>query len=133
MRLLTHNLLRNNAADAKGKGYPLRLTATKVRVDEHDDDSGGASNNTALPSSLASIASTLDWPSLVQAATAVGIATLPEMLTDDLLQDPDFCRACWHVLLHVHVVQGTLTCPVTQREFAIHDGIPNMMLDETEV
>lgn len=34
MRLLTHNTLRNHAADAKGQGYPLRITTCQqVRVD----------------------------------------------------------------------------------------------------
>ena len=34
MRLLTHNTLRNNTEDAKGKGFPLRITPLDIRVDD---------------------------------------------------------------------------------------------------
>jgi multifunctional methyltransferase subunit TRM112 len=34
--------------------------------------------------------------------------------------------------MNVHVVEGTLTCPVTGREFPIIDEIPNMLLEEEE-
>ena len=42
MRLLTHNVMRNNTAEASA-GSSLRITATEVRVDESttDDDPEG--------------------------------------------------------------------------------------------
>ena len=60
MRLLTHNTLRNNSAQAKGKGFPLRITVLEVRVDEDisPDDAKLEFVKGMLP--------TIDWPALVQ-------------------------------------------------------------------
>jgi len=74
----------------------------------------------------------LDWPALVQAASEMGISTLPVALTDAMAEDRAFLRALYHVLTNVHLVRGMLTCPVTGREFPVQDGIPNFMLQEEE-
>jgi len=68
----------------------------------------------------------------VQAAIEVGIPTLPATLTEAMADDNDFLRALYHVLMNVHVVRGTLTCPVTGRQFDVTNEIPNMILDEDE-
>lgn len=61
MRLLSHNTMRNNSKDAKGKGFPLRITATEIRVEE---------NNMAVTEPqiefVKSMLSRLDWPALVK-------------------------------------------------------------------
>jgi multifunctional methyltransferase subunit TRM112 len=62
----------------------------------------------------------------------VGISTLPAVLTEELARDAAFGMALYQILMHVHVVTGTLTCPATGREFAIANEIPNMILDEEE-
>lgn len=62
----------------------------------------------------------------------MGIPTLPEVLTEDLAQDRDFLVALYHILMNVHLVVGTLTCPLTKREFLVTKEIPNMMLEEEE-
>ena len=36
-------------------------------------------------------------------------------------------------LFEIHVMEGTLICPDTEREFPIKDGIPNMILHEDEL
>lgn len=61
MRLLTHNTLRNNSAAAKGKGFPLRITAAEIKVDENV-----APLNEPRVAFLKGIIPTLDWPALVQ-------------------------------------------------------------------
>jgi multifunctional methyltransferase subunit TRM112 len=167
MRLLTHNTLRNNAAAAKGKGFPLKIVAAEIKVDESAvpmDDQRKAFLQGIIP--------TLDWPALVQvcrgvvcgcvrgcnppktllvvmffgvtlsdttflpfmiqAATEMGIPTLPPALTEDMANDQAFLEALNHILFHVHLVQGMLTCPVTSREFPVQNGIPNMLLQEEE-
>ncbi|KAL7567000.1 hypothetical protein ACA910_019927 [Epithemia clementina (nom. ined.)] len=128
MRLLTHNTLMNNAADAKGKGFPLRITAAVVKV---DDNVGRASEERQI-SFVKGILPTLQWDALVQASQEMGVPGLPPTLTEDLAGNPEFCVALYHVLMHVHLIQGMLTCPVTDREFPVQDGIPNMMIEETE-
>ena len=67
-----------------------------------------------------------------QAAAQLGIPTLPPVLTDDMAHNEDFLKALYNMLMHVHLVNGMLTCPVTGREFPVTDGIPNMMLEEEE-
>ena len=37
------------------------------------------------------------------------------------------------VLFEIHILEGILICPDTQREFVIKDGIPNMILHEDEL
>jgi len=62
MRLLTHNMMRNNSAAAEGKGYPLRITATEIRVDD-DGEGADAGQQVAL---VKGVLDTLDWSALVQ-------------------------------------------------------------------
>lgn len=62
----------------------------------------------------------------------MGILTLPPVLTEDMANDRDFLTALNHVLMHVHLVQGMLVCPVTGKEFPVQNGIPNMILTEEE-
>ena len=38
-----------------------------------------------------------------------------------------------HALLDVHLIDGGLVCPETQRIFPVKGGIPNMLLHEDEV
>ena len=64
MRLLTHNMLRNNSAAAEGKGFPLKITATEIRVD--DDDGGEGANAEQQVAIVKGVLDTLDWSALVQ-------------------------------------------------------------------
>lgn len=54
------------------------------------------------------------------------------MLTEELAADRDFLRALYHVLMNVHLVAGTLTCPATGRHFAVVGEIPDLVLAEDE-
>lgn len=128
MRLLTHNMLRNNSSE--GKGFPLKITATEIRVDEGPSSSHEyAERQVAMVKGLLDV---LDWQALVQGASEMGLNTLPPQLSEKVAADPAFLQALHHVLMNVHLVKGILTCPVTGREFPVQDGIPNMMLDEDE-
>lgn len=131
MRLLTHNTLKNNSADAvaKGGGFPLKITATEVRVDDCLETDTNDERKIAFTKNVLSI---LDWPALVQGAKEMGLSTLPPSLTQDLADDNEFLKALHHVLMNVHLVRGVLTCPDTGREFPVVDGIPNFMLEEEE-
>jgi hypothetical protein len=62
MRLLTHNTLRNNSAAAKGLGYPLRIVATEIRVDDGHQRTLDDSQAKAFVQSVLTI---LDWSALV--------------------------------------------------------------------
>ena len=69
---------------------------------------------------------------IAQAASEMGIPTLPPQLTEEMANDAAFLRALYHVLMNVHLVQGMLTCPVTGREFVVRNEVPEMILDEDE-
>ncbi len=129
MRLLTHNSLRNNSAEADGKGFPLKITAVEVRV---DDSSEVGTDPGREASFVKGILGMLDWQTLVQAASQMGLNTLPPTLTEELANDDAFLRALYHVLMNVHLVRGMLTCPDTGREFPVTDGIVDFTMEEDE-
>eukprot|EP00591_Stephanopyxis_turris_P001325 CAMPEP_0195527604 /NCGR_PEP_ID=MMETSP0794_2-20130614/29408_1 /TAXON_ID=515487 /ORGANISM="Stephanopyxis turris, Strain CCMP 815" /LENGTH=125 /DNA_ID=CAMNT_0040658561 /DNA_START=165 /DNA_END=542 /DNA_ORIENTATION=+ len=120
--------MRNNSAAAKGKGFPLKITATEIRVDE----GAGEEDKEREISFVKGILGMLEWNALVQAASSMGLTTLPAALTEELAADPEFLRALYHVLMNVHLVQGILTCPDTAKEFPVSNGIVNFMLEEDE-
>jgi hypothetical protein len=69
MRLLTHNTMKNNSADAKGKGFPLWITAAEVRVDDSSEpitEGQIAFVKGVLP--------TLEWSALVKVRTILVVA-----------------------------------------------------------
>mmetsp|Transcript_9019 Transcript_9019/g.22796 ORF Transcript_9019/g.22796 Transcript_9019/m.22796 type:complete len:137 (+) Transcript_9019:137-547(+) len=130
MRLLTHNTMRNNTAEAKGKGFPLEISSA-VDVQVIDNPKAGAVTDRDIDF-VKRLLPTLDWTALVQASSQLGINTLPPRLTDDLIENEQFLRALYHILMNVHLIKGILKCPTTGREFPVTDGIPNMMLEEDE-
>ena len=70
MRLLTHNTMRNNTQEAKGKGFPLKITAVEVKVIDQ-------TNNAAVVGDreldfVKRILPTLEWSALVQVCVFEG-------------------------------------------------------------
>ena len=130
MRLLTHNVMRNNTAEASA-GSSLRITATEVRVDESktDDDPEGQRREIEFAKHTLPI---LDWERLVEGARAMGLETLPPAVSPELANDAGFLRALYGVLMNVRLINGMLTCSETGREFPVTDGIVNFMLEENE-
>lgn len=129
MRLLTHNSLRNNTQEADGKGYPLKITAVEVRVDDASEVGTDPAREIAF---VKGILGMLDWNILVKGASELGLSTLPSVLTEELVNDESFLRALYHVLMNVHLIKGMLTCPDTGREFPVTDGIPDFTMNEDE-
>lgn len=66
MRLLTHNTLKNNTAEAKGKGFPLRITASEVKVQESSGNGALMMDNERRIAFVKGVLAMLDWPALVQ-------------------------------------------------------------------
>jgi hypothetical protein len=65
MRLLTHNTLANTSGEAKGRGFPLRITSKKVRVEEGEIDAREMQFvRNMLPS--------LEWQALVKVNSFMG-------------------------------------------------------------
>ena len=45
----------------------------------------------------------------------------------------EFINNIYRILFDIHIQDGQLQCPITQRLFPIKDGIPNMILHEDEL
>lgn len=73
------------------------------------------------------IIASLHWPGIIIAANAVGLQGFPETINDELINDDDFIQALHHLLLDIHIIEGTLICPETGYRFPIHEGIPSLM------
>jgi multifunctional methyltransferase subunit TRM112 len=129
MRLLTHNTLRNNSADAKGNGFPLKITAIEMRVDDASEVGTDPEREISFVKGVLGI---IDWNILRRGAFQMGLNTLPPVLTEDMTKDPAFLRALYHVLMNVHLIKGMLTCPDTGREFPVTNGIVNFSMEEEE-
>ena len=59
--------------------------------------------------------------------------SLPETMSDEMQKDEEFLKKLHTVLFEYEVEEGELVCPQTGRKFPISKGIPNMLLQETEV
>lgn len=59
--------------------------------------------------------------------------SLPETISETIQKDEDFLKVMHRVLLEYEVEEGELICPETGRKFPISKGIPNMLLQETEI
>lgn len=62
-------MLRNNSAAAEGKGFPLKITATEIRVDE---DAANDDDDERKVVMVKGVLDTLDWPALVQVCECSG-------------------------------------------------------------
>lgn len=122
MKLLTHNMLTSHVKGVT-KGYPLLIKAKEVKLNEVEFN----------PQFVSRMIPKLEWSALVQAAEELGyLQDLPSTLVSDYKNDEDFLRKVHKVLLEVEVVEGTLQCPESGREFPIRRGVPNMLLNEDE-
>lgn len=129
MRLLTHNFLQSTVRGTT-RGYPLGIRAVKVVLEESPFDSQLV--HRMLPKinyeTLQKACEDLTEPCKKQEIELPKIPeTLPSELGDSLVLD------LYRVLYDIHVEEGFLVCPDTGREFAIKDGIPNMILHEDEL
>ncbi|XP_003970255.2 multifunctional methyltransferase subunit TRM112-like protein [Takifugu rubripes] len=123
MKLLTHNMLTSHVKGVT-QGYPLLIKATEVKVNEVEFN----------PEFVVKMIPKLEWSALVQAAEELGQKQdLPEQLVADYGTDEAFLKKVHRILLEVEVMEGSLKCPESGREFPITRGIPNMLLNEDEV
>lgn len=119
-------MLKCNVRGVKD-GYPLKIEAEKTEVIECEFNA----------EMVQGLLSKIDWAALKRAALDLDIPDL-EGLGDDsssesLINDEEALKKVHHVLLEVHVLEGSLVCPSSGRKFHVKEGIPNMLLHEDEV
>ena len=102
MRLLTHNTLRNNTAEASGGGFPLKITATEVRVDDSSDVGEDSEREIMFVKSVLEI---LDWPALVKVSC---FRIYFFQLITYAIFGANFPNLCW--ILRGHVKWDSLRC-----------------------
>ncbi|TPX60749.1 hypothetical protein SpCBS45565_g07439 [Spizellomyces sp. 'palustris'] len=73
----------------------------------------------------------LDWNVLVHTAFALGVAELPKELPD--VQDEAFLRKVHQVALETRVKEAQMVCNGCGHVYPIKDGVPNMLLQDSEV
>jgi multifunctional methyltransferase subunit TRM112 len=98
-------------------GYPLKISVIAMDVQETEADF----------EFLRNLIPTLNWEGVCVAANAVGLTEFPTEFDKTFLNSDDFLQSIHNLLLDIHILQGTLTCPETGLVFNIEDGIPNMM------
>ena len=54
-------------------------------------------------------------------------------MSEAMQQDDEFLKTMHRILFEYEIEEGELICPETGRKFPISKGIPNMVLQETEV
>ncbi|KAA8528277.1 hypothetical protein F0562_035632 [Nyssa sinensis] len=121
MRLLTHNMLSSNIKGVTN-GFPLRIEVEKVVEKPVDFNADFLKNMFAK----------IEWKALVDASRILGYAELPDEAEPSMLDSDDFLKKFHHALLELHLEEGALVCPETDRRFPVTKGIPNMLLHEDE-
>jgi multifunctional methyltransferase subunit TRM112 len=121
------------------EGYPLKIEAMKVVVEESTMDSVLVSkmlNKLNYPALVAAIADVKSSQSIGPSISAIlsQASDIPsEPPEDGESVDVSTLKALHFFLFDVHVLEGILQCPDTGRKFPIKDGIPNMILHEDEI
>lgn len=61
------------------------------------------------------------------------MTNLPTEYTESMMSDETFMKDLHLILVKRQILEGAMKCPHCARIYEIKNGIPNMLLDETEV
>ncbi|TFK20174.1 trm112 [Coprinopsis marcescibilis] len=121
VRLITHNLLACHVKNCTVNNFPLEFKNVQLEIREAEFN----------PDFIRGFLPKLEWKALVDTARQLGDTSLPteqpEMIDDEFLQN------LHHVLLEIHVEEGSMICNNCKHEYPISSGIPNMLLAEHEI
>ncbi|KAI0041551.1 Trm112p-domain-containing protein [Auriscalpium vulgare] len=121
VRLITHNLLACHVKGCTSNNFPLKLQDVQIALREAEFNEDF----------LRGFIPRLEWGALVQAAREVGDDSLPAEVPEML--DDEFLKQLHHVLLEIHIDEGSMVCPNCKHVYPISSGIPNMLLAEHEI
>ena len=121
MRVVAHNMLKCNVKGVT-KGYPLKIVAESVETVDSDQ--------TFDPEVTKTLLGRLDREGLKSAAKDLQVA---ELDFESESQDDAMLEKIHQFIFNLSIQEGKLICPESGREFAIKDGIPNMLLHEDEI
>jgi multifunctional methyltransferase subunit TRM112 len=76
----------------------------------------------------------LDLPALTQATKDLQIYKFDfEKLNEEEINNMEILKYIHHLINEVQIVEGKLICNNCNREYIIHNGIPNLVLNDNEV
>ncbi|CDZ97767.1 Uncharacterized conserved protein [Phaffia rhodozyma] len=118
------NILACHVRSCTSNNFPLQLSNIEIEVREAEYN----------PDFLRGFWPKIEWPALVATARALGDTSLPET-TPDPSSPPseEVLRALHHVLMEIHIEEGSMICPNCSHSYPISNGIPNMLLAEHEI
>ena len=123
MRILSQNILKCNVKTCRTASPALTLQVFESQIIER-------------PFSAQLTRKCLercDYASLKKTTAACGDESLPAELNSEFLDNEELLRHVHNILFQFHVVKGQLVCEMCKRVYKIEAGIPNMLLDESEV
>ncbi|VDB87082.1 unnamed protein product [Peniophora sp. CBMAI 1063] len=121
VRLITHNLLACHAKGCTTNNFPLQIKDAQLALREAEFNADF----------LRGFIPRLEWSALVSAARELGDESLP--LEPPEMLDDEFLQKLHHVLMEIHIEEGSMTCPNCGHVYPISSGIPNMLLAEHEI
>ena len=135
MKLITHNILMCNKKGCTQNNFPLRLIAHKVEV--YNDEAAME----YTPHLITRLLEKIDYAALYQTVQALqwnDVQQLPAPLegglaSPDWAKDEAFLQNLYEICCRRHILEGAMQCPNCSREYAIKNGIANMLLNEDEV
>lgn len=125
VRLMTHNLLACHAKTcvSSPQNFPLVFRDAEVTIREAEFN----------PDFLRGFLPKVEWSALVSSAQQLGDESLPEMMPEAENMDDEFLKKLHHVLLEIHIEEGAMVCQNCSHVYPISNGIPNMLLAESEI
>ena len=123
MRILTQNILMCNVKSCVKKEIPLQLIVDKSEIIESEF------NAELIKKTLQK----LNWAHFVATSESLGESNMPKELQEENLKNEDFLKKMHNMLFQFHVVEGKLICPECKRVYPIKNGIPNLLLEDSEI
>ncbi|KAJ3415624.1 hypothetical protein HDV05_004500 [Chytridiales sp. JEL 0842] len=114
-------MLMCHAKGCTSNNFPLRIEEAEVESLEAEFNEGF----------MRRLLTKLDWDAFVQTAFALGVDQLPPTMPE--VVDEAMLQRLHKIALETRVKEGRMVCPNCGHVYPIRDGIPNMLLQETEV
>ena len=123
MRILTQNILMCNVKTCVKKEIPLQLIVDKSEIIETEFN----------PDLVKKTLLKLNWGNFIETSNTLGEKDLPKELKEEHLGNENFLIKMHNMLFQFHVVEGKLVCGECKRVYPIKNGIPNLLLDDSEI
>ncbi|KAI9139470.1 hypothetical protein BKA69DRAFT_1030461 [Paraphysoderma sedebokerense] len=122
VRLLTHNMLQCHVKNCTN-GFPLAFKDVTIENIPQEIN----------PDFLVNMLPKVDYEVLKRVCIELALPQLPEAPPADPSSDQQFLESLHKIMIETVVQSGEMVCPSCGHVYPIRDGIPNMLLNESEV